>query len=150
MQARLQSLEQLIWEVRRTFSELASAAERELQVLGIQAAERAFLEFLAKEVEPISISDLARKYSVSRQHIHQTLRRLQNPEWVDEVPDIADRRIVRIRLSRRGWACWRKIRVVDRAFLNRLAEHLSQEGMVTATDVLRRLRRELTSKKGDL
>jgi DNA-binding MarR family transcriptional regulator len=147
MKARLQCLEQLIWELRRAFRELTAAADHELQLLGIEARDRAFLEFLARESEPISLSDLARKYSVSRQHIHQTLRRLPHPEWVEEIPDSADRRAIRLRLSRQGRACWDKVRVVDRALLERLGKRLSQERVVAATDLLRHLRRELLPDK---
>lgn len=144
MKAQPESLEQLIRELRRAFRELAAAADRELWALEIQTGDRAFLEFLARETEPVSLSDLARKYSVSRQHIHQTLRRLSNPAWVEEVPDSTDRRAVRLRLSRKGRACWEKVRIVDRAFLHRLAERLSQERVVAATNLLRQLRRELS------
>ena len=143
MKVRPESLEQLIWELRRAFRELAAAADRELQVLGIQARDRAFLEFLARETEPISLSELARKHAVSRQHIHQTLRRLPHPEWVEEIPDSTDQRVLRLRLSRKGRAYWDKIRVVDRAFLERLGERLPQERVVAATDLLRHLRRDL-------
>jgi hypothetical protein len=34
-----------------------------------------------RETQPISVSDLAKKHAVSRQHFHQTLRSLPNPEW---------------------------------------------------------------------
>jgi DNA-binding MarR family transcriptional regulator len=103
--------------------------------------------FLARETEPISLSELARKYSVSRQHIHQTLRALPHPEWVDEIPDAADGRTVLLRLSRKGRAHWNRIREVDRAFLGKLAGRLSRERVEAATDLLRQLRREITSGK---
>lgn len=144
MKSQPESLEQLIWELRRAFRELSAAADQELQALEIQTADRAFLEFLAKETEPVSLSDLAKKYSVSRQHIHQTLRRLSNPAWVEEIPDAADRRSVRLRLSREGRACWKRVRVIDRTFLHRLARRLPEERIVIATDLLRQLRRELS------
>lgn len=147
MKARSESLEGLIWELRRVFRELTVAADRELQVLGIQAGDRAFLEFLARETKPISLSDLARKYSVSRQYIHQTLRRLPNPEWADKVPDSADGRTVLLCLSRKGRAQWHKIRDIDRAFLSKLAGRLSQERLTVAIDLLRQLRRELSPGK---
>lgn len=148
MKARADSLEQLIWELRRLFRELAATADREFKRLGIQGADRAFLEFLAKETTPISLSDLAKKYSVSRQHIHQTLRRLPHPEWIEETPDPADRRAVLLCLSRKGRANWKKVRDVDRAFLRRLAERVSQERVVAATALLGQLRNELSHEKG--
>jgi DNA-binding MarR family transcriptional regulator len=147
MKSRAESLEQLIWEVRRVFRELSAAADRELQAIGVSAGDRAFLEFLAREKKPISLSDLARKYSVSRQHIHQRLRELPNPEWVDEIADAADGRTVLLRLSQKGRAHWNKIREVDRAFLSKLARRLAQERLASATDLLRQLRRELSPGK---
>jgi DNA-binding MarR family transcriptional regulator len=147
MKARTESLEELIWELRRAFRDLAAAADRELQKLELQVGDRAFLEFLAREPVPISLSDLARKYSVSRQHIQQSLRRLPHPEWVEEAPDSTDRRAIRVCLSRKGRACWKKIRVVDREFLNRLAKKLPEERVVAATELLRQLRHEVLPEK---
>lgn len=144
MESQSESLEQLIWELRRAFRELTAAADRELQKIGIQAGDRAFLEFLARETEPISLSDLARKYSVSRQHIHQTLRRLPDPEWVKQVQDPADNRTVLLKLSRKGRVLWDKIRDLDRAFLSRLAERLPQQRVAATTDLLRQIRHELS------
>jgi DNA-binding MarR family transcriptional regulator len=140
MKAQTESLEKLVWEIRRAFRELAAAADRELKELDLQVGDRAFLEFLAREPEPVSLSELARKHSVSRQHIHQTLRHLPHPEWVDEVPDSTDRRTIRVCLSRKGRAYWKRIRVVDREFLGQLAKKLSEERVVAATELLRQLR----------
>jgi DNA-binding MarR family transcriptional regulator len=147
MKGRPKSLEHLLWELRRAFRELAVAADRELEATGIQTGDRAFLEFMAREPKPISLSDLARKYSVSRQHIHQSLQRLPNPGWVDQIPDSADGRTVLLRLSQKGRGQWRKIRQVDQAFLSRLASHLSEERLKAATELLRQLRRELSPGK---
>ena len=149
MASRAEILEQLIWELRRAFRELAAAADLELRKIGIHAGDRAFLEFLARETKPISLSDLARKYSVTRQHIHQTLRSLPNPQWVEEVPDVADGRAVLLQLSREGRATWNRIRDLDHAFLRKLAGRLSQERMAMATDLLRQLRHEISPAKGD-
>jgi DNA-binding MarR family transcriptional regulator len=147
MKARTESMEVLIWEIRRAFRDLAAAADRELQELELQAGDRAFLEFLAREPEPVSLSELARKYSMSRQHIQQTLRRLPHPEWVEELPDLTDRRAIRVCLSRKGRAYWKKIRVVDREFLNRLAKNLSEERVVAATELLRQIRHRVSPEK---
>ena len=146
--ARPDSLEKLIWEVRRTFRDLTAAADRELEQLGIQSAGRALLEFLTKETEPVSLSDLARKYAVSRQHIHQTLRSLPDPEWVEELRDPGDRRSVRLRLSRKGRAFWTKVRAADRRLLERLARELSEDQVAASTDLLRKLRGGLPPRGG--
>ena len=147
MKAKPESLEQLIWELRRVFRELSEAASRELEPLGIHASERAFLEFLAMQDHPISLSALARKYSVSRQHIQQTLRRLPHPEWVEEITDPGDARTLLLQLSPKGRAFWTKVRDKDRAVLRRLAARFSENQIVGATEVIRQLRRELNAKE---
>jgi len=148
MKRRAESLEQLIWQLRRLFRDLAVAAERQLASFGLQTGDRAFLEFLARETNPISLSDLAKKYSVSRQHIHQTLRRLPHPEWVEEIPDPTDRRVVLLSLSRKGRSLWKRIEEVDQAFLQQLAQRAPEPRVVAATALLKQLRAELSRGKG--
>jgi DNA-binding MarR family transcriptional regulator len=138
-------IEALCWELRRAFRDLAAAGDRALAPLGIQARDRAFLEFLAREREPVSLSALARKASVSRQHIQQTLRRLPDPEWIEQLGDPADHRAVRIRLSRRGRAMWKRIRVVDAAFFDRLAPAFADADVATALRVLGNLRARVST-----
>src|SRR5215831_9621453 len=101
-----QAIEELIWQVRRLFRELAQASDRALAPLGMTAAERALLEFLAREEAPIPLSEIARKRAVSRQHIHQTLRRL-DPKWLDRFDDPVDARSVSVALSKEGRAWWK-------------------------------------------
>ena len=138
-------LEALIWELRRTFRELTVAADRALEDLGIQAGDRALLEFLSKEEQPISLSDLARKYSVSRQHIHQGLSRLPDPGWIDRVQDSNDARTILVRLSRKGQSQWQKIQALDRRFLNRISQKLERREVEAATRLLRRIRQEIAT-----
>jgi DNA-binding MarR family transcriptional regulator len=147
MNAAPAQVEELCWELRRGFRDLAAAAEVELRPLAITAGDRAILEFLAREPAPISLSDLARKTSVSRQHIHQSIRRLPDPRWVEEVRNPADRREVLLRPSRGGRAFWKKVRVVDRAFLARLAPEFRPDELRGALRTLRKLRTALRAKK---
>jgi DNA-binding MarR family transcriptional regulator len=145
MRARADSLEQFIWELRRSFRELAAAADQALQPLGLEARDRAFLEFLAREKGPVSLSDVARKHAVSRQYIHQVLQRLPDRGWVEEIEDPADGRTVLLRLSRKGRAQWAKIREVDRTLLGKLAAEFTEEQLSAATALLGRLRQALGS-----
>ena len=94
------ALESLIWETRRLFRALSVAADHLLEPLGISASDRALIEFLARETEPISLAELARKRSVSRQHIHQSLARLRNPAWIEKTTDPNDARSLQRRLAR--------------------------------------------------
>ncbi len=77
---------------------VAAAAGTVRAPLGLQAGDRARIEFRAREEAPISLPALARRRAVSRQHIHQALSRLPDPSWVDETPDPEDGRAVRLRL----------------------------------------------------
>lgn len=147
MKRRKDVLEQMIWELRRAFRELAAAADANLHPLGIQASERAFLEFLAREAVPVSLSHLARKHSVSRQHIQQMLRRLNHPEWIEEIADENDKRTILLRLSPAGQSIWKKIRAADHEALERLARQLSSKEIQLATGTIRRLRQELKNMK---
>lgn len=136
-------VEGLIWEIRRTFRALAVAAERAMTPLGIPAGERALLEFLAREQNPVSPAQLARQYNVSRQHIHQSLNRLPRPEWVERLPDPKDARSVLLRLSPRGRRFWARIQVQDRQALQRLGRSLDPLRLRAATETLSALRQEL-------
>lgn len=147
MKASADEVERLIWELRRAFRDLAATADRELRPMGIQARDRALLEFLARESEPVSISALAEKHSVSRQHIHQTLRGLTQPGWVEEAADPADRRAVLLRLSRQGRALWERIRRVDEAFFAQLAGNLDANRVASAARLLQELRQQLQPAK---
>lgn len=141
-------LEDLIWETRRLFRELAQAADAALAPLGVTASERALLEFLAKEEAPVTLSAIARKRGVSRQHIHQTLSRL-DPRWVDRSDDPRDARSVALRLSKDGRALWTKIRAVDAALLRRIGKHLDERRVRAAGTTLHEIRAALETTKED-
>ena len=135
-------LEEMIWQVRRLFRELQQEADRALAPLGVTAAERALLEFLAMEDAPVGLSEIARRRAVSRQHIHQSLARL-DPRWVERSNDPEDARTVVLALSREGRAVWQKIRRVDATLLRRLGKRLDAEEIRAATATLRAVRQAL-------
>jgi DNA-binding MarR family transcriptional regulator len=133
-------LEALLWETRRLFRAAAQAADAALEPLGITAGDRALLEFLAREDAPISLSALARKRSVSRQHIHQTLARLPHAGWVTRAPDPMDARSLQLSLSPTGRAAWKKIRAADRALLQRIESELDAAALRASAETLRAVR----------
>ena len=143
------AVERLVWEIRRAFQDLSAAADRKLERLEIRARDRAFLEFLAREPAPISLSAIAQKYSVSRQHVHQTYHALSHPEWVEEVPDPDDRRAVLLRLSRTGRAMWKRIRTIDETLFSQMGSHLDSAKTVSATSLLQELRQQLAKEVED-
>jgi DNA-binding MarR family transcriptional regulator len=134
------ALEGLLWETRRLFRALAATADEALAPLGITASDRALVEFLAREPGPVSLAALARKRSVSRQHIHQSFDRLANSAWVRKTPDPDDARAVRLQLTAEGRALWRAIRRVDRTVLRRLADRVDPVSARAAAATLRQVR----------
>jgi DNA-binding MarR family transcriptional regulator len=142
-----QTLEDLIWETRRLFRALVVAADEALQPLGIKASDRALLEFLAREKQPISLAELARKRSVSRQHIHQSLSRLKNPRLIERTPDPNDARSVLLRLTEEGRSLWKEIRKIDHVVLRHLARDVDAGKAQAATKTLRGIRETLERKK---
>ena len=80
---------------------------------------------------------------MSRQHIHQSIRRLPNSSWVESVASPGDHRIVLLHLTREGRAFWKKVRAVDRRFFSRFARRFRSEDLRGAVAVLQRLRSEL-------
>lgn len=140
-------LEEMIWEIRRLFRELGQAADTALAPLGVTAAERALVEFLAREKAPVTLSEIARKRAVSRQHIHQTLSRL-NRRWVKRSDYPHDARSVALRLSKDGRALWNQIREVDSELLQRIMAQLDEKEVFAATATLRKVRDALKSAQG--
>jgi len=139
-------IEEMIWELRRLFRELGQAADAALAPLGVTAAMRALLEFLAKEERPATISEIARKRAVTRQHIHQTLSRLDR-RWVTRSADPRDARSVALSLSRDGRALWNRIRAVDGELLERVMAQLDEKEIRAATATLRKVRHALDSSR---
>jgi DNA-binding MarR family transcriptional regulator len=133
-------LERLVWELRRAFRDVAESADLDLAPLGIRAADRALLEWITREKGPVSLSDLARRRSVSRQYVHQSLKRLPDPGWVEARPDPADRRSLLLSLTPKGRAFWRRVRAVDAAFFSRLAPAFETRDTEAALRALRQLR----------
>jgi DNA-binding MarR family transcriptional regulator len=143
------STEDLLWEVRRLFRELARAADTALAPLGVTAAERALLEFLARAKGRTSLSEIARRRAVSRQHVHQTLARL-DPAWVVRFEDPADARSVSIALSEAGRALWKRIRAVDNELLRRVEGQVDERRIQAATTTLRRIRAAIQPAGGEI
>jgi len=142
-------VEDLIWETRRLFQALTIVADEALKPLHIKGSDRALIEFLVREPHPISLAALARKRSVSRQHIHQSLRRLRNPGWIEQTPDSRDARSILLRLTAEGRSLWKQIRAIDRMVLRKIARDVEPSAVQAATQTLRKIRMQLQRKNDD-
>lgn len=147
MRARPDTLQTFTWELRRSFRELAEAADAALEPLGLTTGDRAMLEFLSREDRPVSMAALARTYAVSRQHIQQTLRRPPLEGWIDEYADPDDRRSVLVALNAKGRGAWKRVQAVDEAFFASLSPAFTQEELQQGQRVLHTLRAALFARK---
>lgn len=147
MKARPEHVQSFVWELRRSFRELAEAADAALTPLGLTVGDRALMEFLSREDRPVSMSVLARTYAVSRQHIHQSLRRPPLDAFVEEYADPDDRRTVLVSLNAKGRGIWKQIQAVDAAFFESLSSAFSQDEIRQVRQVLRKLRAALFARK---
>jgi len=136
-------VEELIWETRRLFQDLAVTADEALEPLDINGSDRALIEFLVREPHPISLTALARKRSVSRQHIHQSLRRLRNPRWIEQTPDPNDASSILLCITAEGRSLWKRIRTIDRKVLRKVARNVEPSAVRSATQTLRKIRSNL-------
>jgi DNA-binding MarR family transcriptional regulator len=143
------SVEDLIWETRRLFQTLTIVADEALKPLRIKGSDRALIEFLVREPHPISLAALARKRSVSRQHIHQSLGRLRNPRWIEQTLDPRDARSILLRLTDEGRSLWKQIRAIDRVVLRKIARDVEPSAVQAATQTLRKIRMQLQRKNDD-
>jgi DNA-binding MarR family transcriptional regulator len=148
MRARSNTLQAFTWELRRSFRDLAEAADTQLEPLGLTVGDRALIEFLAREDRPVSMADLARTYAVSRQHIHHSLRRPPLDALIDEYANPDDRRSVLIALNAQGRGIWKRVQAVDEAFFLSLSPVFTQNEIQLAHQVLRKLRATLFARKG--
>lgn len=148
MKSRSETLQSFTWELRRSFRDLAEAADAELDPLGLAVGDRALMEFLSREDEPVSMAALARTYNVSRQHIHQSMRRPPLDALIDEYADPDDRRSVLVALNAKGRTLWKRVKAVDEAFFASLSPAFTQEELQQAHRVLRKLRASLLARKG--
>jgi DNA-binding MarR family transcriptional regulator len=143
----MDDLEQLIWETRRLFQALSVAADEALKPLNINGSDRALIEFLIRETEPISLAALARKRSVSRQHIHQSLGRLRNPRWIEQKPAPDDARSILLSITPEGRALWKEIRSIDRTILRKISKRVQPSAARAAAETLRHIRQVVLEKK---
>lgn len=66
---------QITWLIRRLFRGMGQVANDRLAEKGITAADRAVMEFLYPDNE-LSVPEIAKRYSVSRQHVQVTVNGL--------------------------------------------------------------------------
>lgn len=115
---------QVVWLVRRLFRALGQASDEMLRPRGLSAADRAVMEFLYPE-EALSVPEIARRYSVSRQHVQVTVNALLDKGLVTTSDNPRHKRSPLVQLTREGAASFASILERDRQAIDALFAEVS-------------------------
>ena len=129
---------QVIWLVRRLFRGLAEASSEQLSSLGINAADRAVLEFLYPE-QALSVPEIAARYQVSRQHVQVTVNNLLQLNLVASEQNPRHKRSSLITLTQYGRELFDEIAQRDIATLTQLFAEVPARNIATTRRTLQAL-----------
>ena len=130
------SLYQVIWQTRRLFQRLRASSEDLLVGTGINASERALLEFLYGQ-QPQTVPQIAREKSVSRQHIQSVANELLSLKLIDSLSNPDHKRSRNLKLTAKGQALFESIRNKETAVLSLMEKRFRQEEIVTTIETLK-------------
>ena len=101
MNERQQELDRALEAMHFGFRAMTYRPDRRLAELGLARIHHRLLYFIGRHPD-CSINELLGIMRVSKQYLHQPLRRLIDLGYVAQRTDSADRRVRRLRLSSRG------------------------------------------------
>ncbi len=127
---------QLIWQTRRLFQRLRSTSDELLEGSGINASQRAVLEFLYQK-QPQTVPQMAREKSVSRQHIQIIVNDLLALELIESVDNPAHKRSPLMQLTSKGCGLFESIQKKEAAILKKMEKQFSQKELITASNTLK-------------
>ena len=101
MNERQQELDRALEAMHFGFRAMTYRPDRRLAELGLARIHHRLLYFIGRHPD-CSVNELLGIMRVSKQYLHQPLRRLIDLGYVAQRTDSADRRVRRLRLSSRG------------------------------------------------
>ncbi|MFE0821584.1 MarR family winged helix-turn-helix transcriptional regulator [Streptomyces sp. NPDC058847] len=131
MQATRRNLPQLLGEARRWFEEGLSAAMEAAGATPVSATQAQL--FAVLDDQGTTVSELARRMSVTRQTVHQAVHGLVAAGLLEQVPHPASARQRLIRRTQEGENAHRQAGVILERLEEQLAERIGRE----AVDFLR-------------
>lgn len=146
MTARAEQMYELVWRTRRLFQQLRASGDELLQGTGINASQRAVLEFLNLK-QSQTVSNMAREKNVSRQHIQTVVNDLLALGFVEAKENPAHKRSPLILLTTDGKKLFRKITQKESRLLEVLAKEFNEKNVATTIDTLMALENCLASAK---
>lgn len=117
---------QVVWLIRRLFRALGQASDEMLKPRGLSAADRATMEFLYPD-QALSVPEIARKYSVSRQHVQVTVNSLIDKNLVSATENPRHKRSPLMQLTAQGRRLFASILENDRQAIDALFTDVSAE-----------------------
>jgi len=121
-----ETLYEITAQVRQFFQLLRSISDNQLEQVGINSSHRALLEFLYLN-PPQSVPQIAKKKSVSRQHIQTIVNALLDRNLIELVDNPNHIRSSFIRLTKEGKVVFELIREKESALLKQVALNFSQD-----------------------
>jgi len=116
---------ELIWYVRRIFKELSKISNEYLIKDDITAPQRAILEFLLRE-GALSVPQMAKKYSVSRQHMQVNVNALLKKGFITTKENKEHKKSKLLVLTSSGKELFTKIQVYEENLIDKLYKDISQ------------------------
>jgi DNA-binding MarR family transcriptional regulator len=135
----------LIWKVRRVFQQLRRVSDTILEDLGINASQRAVLELLCGE-EQLSVPQIARQLSVTRQHVQVLVNELQAKSLVESVENPAHKRSPLIGTTEAGRGLFAAIAAREQSLLDALQSSFSSQDIAISLSTLKTLEECLVSR----
>ena len=134
------SIKQLVWQTRRLFQHLRSVSETLLEETDINASQRAVLEFLHRE-QPVTVPHMAKKLSVSRQHIQVIVNELLEMGLVNAIENPAHKRSPLLETTPSGNQLFKSIA----EFIRKLQKKFPMKDLQTTLETLQTFDELLTS-----
>ena len=125
------------------FNDILLLEERHLKKMGladISLSEIHILEAIAQKENP-AMGDVAQKVSLTNGTVTTAVKKLEEKGYAQRQRDLHDRRIIRVRLSEKGWAAQKKHQVFHQQLVEQLCadtDVLEDEALIQALKKLQR------------
>ena len=144
MDTKPKHIYELVWCTRRLFQQLRATSEELLEGTGINASQRAVLEFLDQH-QPQTVSNMAREKNVSRQHIQTLVNDLLTLNLVKSHENPAHKRSPFMSMTEQGKKLFMKIIRDEAKVLASMASEFSGKNVSTSIRTLKSMHQYLQS-----
>jgi len=144
MDTKPEHIYELVWCTRRLFQQLRATSEELLEGTGINASQRAVLEFLDQH-QPQTVSNMAREKNVSRQHIQTLVNDLLTLKLVKAQENPAHKRSPLMSMTEQGKKLFTKIIRDEAKVLASMAGEFSGKNISTSIRTLKAMHQYLQS-----